>query len=291
MAWLSSKLNKFIFIFPTILVYSVFIILPLFITGYFSLTNFAGIRKPKYIGLENYSRLLGDKLFLISLKNTLIVLAILIIFLLPFSFLLSLLLNGIKKGNSLFKAMNFSPYIIAPILAGTIWMFILDPDIGLLNVVLRNLGLDFLAQQWIGGKTLTPFSIGFVYSWQIMGFHATIFLAGLKSIPNEIYEASHIDGASKVQQVFRIIIPMLRETIIINTVLIITGGLKVFELVYQLTRGGPSHLSEVVISYLYFMVFTTGQYGYGMAISVVILIISIITSYAYIRNARSKLDR
>jgi raffinose/stachyose/melibiose transport system permease protein len=135
---------------------------------------------------------------------------------------------------------------------------------------------------------LTPWSIGFIFSWQVMGFHATIFLAGMKMISNDIYEAASIDGASKLKQTWYVTIPMMKETFVMNIVLIITGSLKIFELVYQLTNGGPNHLSDVLVSYMYYVVFTSSQYGYGMAIGVFILTISILGSFLYIHHAHRK---
>lgn len=182
--------------------------------------------------------------------------------------------------------MNFTPYIIAPILVGTIWMFILDPKIGLVNGLLCNIGLDSWQQDWIGGKTLTPYSVGIVYTWQSIGFYATIFLAGLKTISRDLYEVASVEGANFRQRLLYITIPLLKETIIINMVLMITGALKIFEIVYQLTNGEPNHLSDVVVTYMYYITFKRMKYGEGMAIAMVILIISVIISFAYIRNAR-----
>ena len=254
--------------------------------GLYSFTDFSGIGKESFIGFQNYERMFDDKLFFISLKNTLIVLLVSTVILIAVSFLVALMLNREFKGNNVAKAMIFSPYIIAPIIAGTIWMFILNPEFGLINEFLEKIGLGALKQEWIGGKTLSPWSVGFVFSWQVLGFHATIFLAGMKMIPGDIYEAASIDGASRTQQTWFVTIPMLKETFVINVVLMITGALKIFELVYQLTGGGPNHLSDVLVSYMYYVVFTSSQYGYGMAIAVFILAVSILGSFLYIRSAQ-----
>lgn len=286
MQWLSSMKAKTLFLTPAFLVYTLFLIIPIGVTVYYSFTDFSGIGKESFIGFQNYERMFDDKLFFISLKNTLIVLLVSTVILIPVSFLVALMLNRAFKGNNVAKAMIFSPYIIAPIIAGTIWMFILNPEFGLINEFLEKIGLGALKQEWIGGKTLSPWSVGFVFSWQVLGFHATIFLAGMKMIPGDIYEAASIDGASRTQQTWFVTIPMLKETFVINVVLMITGALKIFELVYQLTGGGPNHLSDVLVSYMYYVVFTSSQYGYGMAIAVFILAVSILGSFLYIRSAQ-----
>ena len=288
MRWLSTKKSKLIFLLPTLAVYTVFMIVPIFIAIYYSFTEYSGLGKAKFIGLNNYTAMFHNKLFMVALKNTMIVLGCSFIILLVGSFIIALLLDKGFKGNSFVKAVVFSPYVIAPIIIGVIWGYILNPKFGLVNSVLRSMGLDSLAIEWIGGKTWSPVSIAIVFAWQVLGFHATIFLSGLKTIPTDVYEASAIDGVNGFQKIFFITIPMLKETIIINVVLIITGVFKIYELVYQLTGGGPSHLSEVLVSYMYFTVFTSRRYGYGMAIAVIVLILSVVASFSYIRISSRK---
>ena len=291
MHWLSTRKAKTIMLLPTLLIYTVFIVIPVLVAVYYSFTDYSGLGKAVYSGLENYSRMFHDKLFLVALKNTLLVLVFSLVFLLVGSFLVALLMNKDFKGNAFFKMIVFSPYVIAPIIIGIIWGYILNPNYGLLNSFLRKIGWDVLAIEWIGGLKWSPLSLAIVFTWQVLGFHATIFLSGIKAIPDDIYEASAIDGANGSQKIFFITIPMLKETIIINTVLVITGAFKIYELVYQLTGGGPTHQSELLTSYMYFTVFTSRRYGYGMAIAVVILVLSIAGSFAYIRITSKKQRR
>lgn len=291
MHWLSTRKAKTIMLLPTLLIYTVFIVIPVLVAVYYSFTDYSGLGKAVYSGLENYSRMFHDKLFLVALKNTLLVLVFSLVFLLVGSFLVALLMNKDFKGNAFFKMIVFSPYVIAPIIIGIIWGYILNPNYGLLNSFLRKIGWDVLAIEWIGGLKWSPLSLAIVFTWQVLGFHATIFLSGIKTIPDDIYEASAIDGANGLQKIFFITIPMLKETIIINTVLVITGAFKIYELVYQLTGGGPTHQSELLTSYMYFTVFTSRRYGYGMAIAVVILVLSIAGSFAYIRITSKKQRR
>lgn len=272
MRWYSSTLNKILLILPTLLVYLVYIIAPIFIATYYSFTKFSGIGQPQLVGLSNYARLLKDPLFIIALKNTIIVLVVTIAILIPGAFLLSMLMNRNIKGLGIVRAINYAPSIIAPIMVGLIWVFILDPHIGLVNVFLNKIGLSSMALEWIGGDKLTPFSVAIVQSWQSLGYIATIFLAGLTLIPDELYEAADIDGASPFQKMMTITIPMLNETFKMNLILVITLVFKIFETVLQLTNGGPNHLSEVLVTYMYSTTFTSGEYGYGMSIAVVTLI-------------------
>ena len=187
--------------------------------------------------------------------------------------------------------MDFSPNVIAPILVGLMWVFILDPHMGLVNAFLQQIGLESWQQEWIGGQTLTPYCVALVYNLAGAWVLCHDFLAGLKTISPDIYEASQIDGANRRQQVLFISLPMLKETITIICVLVITGGFKIFETVQQLTNGGPNHFSEVLVTYMYYTTFTSNRYGYGMSIATVTFLFSMICSVVYLRNTSTKIKR
>lgn len=275
MRWLSKTRYKIGFLVPTLLVYVVFIILPIFIAIGYSFTRYSGIGKARFIGLDNYKRLFHDQLFWKSLQNTAIIFVLASVLLLVLSFLLALLLNNKLKFAGTSKALVFSPAIIAPIIVGIIWVYILDPKIGVINNILRSIGAGSLAKQWIGGTVLSPYSMAIIYFWQQLGYLTTIFIAGLKMIPEEVLEAVKVDGANAVQRVFYVIIPMMRSSISTVIVLIITGIFKIFEIVQQTTGGGPNHMSETLVTYSYSMTFQSSEYGYGMSIATVTFLISL----------------
>lgn len=275
MRWLSKTRYKIGFLVPTLLVYVVFIILPIFIAIGYSFTRYSGIGKARFIGLDNYKRLFHDQLFWKSLQNTAIIFVLASVLLLVLSFLLALLLNNKLKFADTSKALVFSPAIIAPIIVGIIWVYILDPKIGVINNILRSIGAGSLAKQWIGGTVLSPYSMAIIYFWQQLGYLTTIFIAGLKMIPEEVLEAVKVDGANAVQRVFYVIIPMMRSSISTVIVLIITGIFKIFEIVQQTTGGGPNHMSETLVTYSYSMTFQSSKYGYGMSIATVTFLISL----------------
>lgn len=210
-----------------------------------------------------------------SLQNTAIIFVLASVLLLVLSFLLALLLNNKLKFADTSKALVFSPAIIAPIIVGIIWVYILDPKIGVINNILRSIGAGSLAKQWIGGTVLSPYSMAIIYFWQQLGYLTTIFIAGLKMIPEEVLEAVKVDGANAVQRVFYVIIPMMRSSISTVIVLIITGIFKIFEIVQQTTGGGPNHMSETLVTYSYSMTFQSSEYGYGMSIATVTFLISL----------------
>jgi len=288
MHWLSKKKNLIIMMMPTLTIYTVYIVAAVFIAVYYSLTKYSGIGKPVFYGIKNYIRVFEDRFFWISLKNTFIVLVISLIFLTVLGFLIANIFRVKRRGNNLSKALVFSPAIISPIIVGIIWLYILDPEIGLLNSVLQSLGLESWMQMWIGGTVLSPYMYAIVFIWRQLGYITTIFVAGLNMIPGEVYESAEIDGASGWQRMFHITIPMVRGTITIVMLLVITGVFKIFEFIVQLTNGGPNHLSESLVTYSYNITFLNGEYGYGMALAMITFIITLILSALYNFATRDK---
>lgn len=281
MHWLSRRRNLSVMLLPTLAVYTVFIIFSVGIAIYYSFTKYSGIGTPKWLGLDNYVRLFKDRYFWIAFKNSMIILAVSLVLLTILGFLLANLFRMKLRGNGISKASIFSPAIIAPIIVGIIWIFILDPEIGAINAILRALGKENWAQLWIGGDKLSPYSFAVVFLWRQLGYFSTIFLAGLNLIPEDVYESAAIDGATAWQRMVHITIPMMRQTFTITTLLAITESFKIFEIVLQLTNGGPNHLSEVLVTYTYMTTFKGGEYGYGMSLATVTFLITLVFSFAY----------
>lgn len=284
MVWVSTRWKLLLMLAPAFIVFTMFVIYPLVYSGVFSFTRFQGFGEPTWIGWDNYTALFTDAFFWQSLQNTIVILVVSIVVLIPASFALALLLRRAIPGAGLLRSLVFGPAIIAPILVGLIWVFILDPKIGLLNRILTSAGLPAVA--WIGGDYLTPISVAVVFIWSSIGFSMTIFYAGLQLLPADVMEASSLDGATGWQQLRFITIPMMRETFAIVTILMITNVFKIFELVYMLTGGGPVHRSETLVSYMYFVTFTNQQYGYGMALAVIITLLGAIVSLGYLAAMR-----
>ena len=281
MHWLSKKRYKICLVVPTLLVYMAFIILPIGMAIGYSFTKYSGIGKAKFNGITNYIRLFKDHLFWISFKNTMIMFILAFLLLLTISFLIALLLNNKLKAVDFSKALIFSPAIIAPIIVGIIWVYILDPNVGIINSVLDAIGASALKHKWIGGSVLSPYSIAVIYFWQQLGYLVTVFIAGLKMIPEEVMEAVKIDGASFWQKTLYVTIPMMKSTISTVSVLIITGVFKIFEIVQQTTGGGPNHLSETLVTYSYSMTFSSSDYGYGMSLATFTFVLSLVITGIY----------
>jgi raffinose/stachyose/melibiose transport system permease protein len=287
MKWLSKPWHLAVMVLPALAFYGVYLVYPVLYSLYYSFTNYTGLGAATLNGGANYATMVHDPFFWSSLRNTGIILAIALLVLVPGAFLVAVLLSGDIRGSGLLRAMLFAPAIVAPILVGLIWVFILDPSVGLVNAFLAAIGIPN-GPKWIGGTTLSPFSFGIVFVWEQLGFIATIFYAGLKLLPSEVLEASAIDGATRRQQLRYVTVPMLSETFNICTVLVITGVFKIFELVYVLTGGGPVHVSDVLVSYMYYITFTVTQYGYGMTLAVVIFALGVVVSVGYLMLSRRR---
>ena len=286
MVWISSRWKIVVMVGPALILFTAFVVYPVVYSMGFSLTKFQGFGTPEFIGFKNYVALADDPFFWQSLQNTIIILVVSIVLLVPLSFGLALLLRRRIPGGAGLRALVFGPAIIAPILIGLIWVFILDPKIGLINRLLAGVGIPPV--QWIGGDILTPYAVSAVFIWSSIGFAMTIFYAGLQVLPEDVMEASSLDGATGWQQLRYVTVPMMRETFAIVAILLITNVFKIFELVYMLTGGGPVHRSDTLVSYMYFVTFTNQQYGSGMAIAVIVTVLSAIVSIGYLVLSRER---
>jgi raffinose/stachyose/melibiose transport system permease protein len=287
MIWLSKPWKVVLMIAPAAIIYGVFLVYPIIYSIYYSFTDSNGINTPHLNKGANYVAMVHDTFFWKSFENTGIVLGVALVFLIPLGFLLAVLLSDDIPGAGIMRAMVFAPAIVAPILVGLIWVFILDPHIGLVNATLAALGVS-ARPMWIGGTELSPFSYGMVFVWEQLGFILTIFYAGIRMLPADVFESAALDGASRLQQIRYITVPMLQETFGIVTVLVITGVFRIFELVYELTGGGPIHLGDVLVTYMYYQTFSQQMYGYGMSIAVVICALGALASGTYFWLARRR---
>ena len=281
--------KKFLrYVAPITILYTMFMFVPIIMAFRYSLTNYRGIGKYAFVGLDNYIRLFKAKTFYMSLTNTLKSTIVTVCLILPLSFLCAFFLRETTKRYEVYKTIIFVPYTMGGIIIGLIWKFILNPSNGLINNLLTAVGLENLTQQWIGGKTLTPYSVGIIGVWSGLGFCTLLWISGMKQISSDIIEASMIDGASRGQQIRLIFIPLLKDTFKMLFVMQFTGCLKVFETVQMLTGGGPNHYSETMVSFMYNTTFTERFFGYGMSIAVVEFVISLIITFIFLRLTKKE---
>lgn len=274
-----SKTSIAVFLIPALVIYTVIVIMPIFITAYFGLFQYNGMGNMSFIGLENYKKLfLEDKVFLHSILNSLKLAGASVFIQLPISFLLAMILARGVRFEKFFRSVYFIPVVISSMVIGQLWMRIFNGDYGLLNTLLNAIGLGKYAAVWLADEN-TAFNATIVPAvWQYVGYHMLIMYAGIKTIPTDIYEAAKIDGASNWQTAFRITIPLLMPVIKVCVTFALIGSLRAFDLVYIMTGGGPFHSSEVPSTVMYANLFRKGAYGYGSAQAFFIILECLIVS-------------
>jgi raffinose/stachyose/melibiose transport system permease protein len=280
-----------LFLLPTLIFFTVWTLYPVAST-FRTAFQYNRVNTPKhYATLDNWKKMLTDAHLLGALKNSLIVMFGEFILLFPLSILLGLLLNINFHGGGILKLITFTPYILSGVLTTLIWFFIVDPGMGILNPVLKGIGLGKLVAVWIGGPKLTPYTVSVIDSWKSIGFYAVLIMAGLKMIPRELNEAATIDGVSRRQRTWHITLPLLRETLKICVVYIVINALQTFQTVLILTRGGPNFKSEVIAHYLYEEQWGYDRnIGYGAAISLILFVAVMGISIGFLSLTRRRVE-
>jgi len=278
------------FLLPALVLFFCFIVYPVFNTIILSFQSWKGIYgSPKdFVGINNYLRVLKSKSFWNALLNSSYFIIGGFGVLLPLSFGLALLITSKLKGRKFMKTAYFMPVMLSTTAVALMWAFILNPTFGLLNEFLRAVGLGTLAREWLSTPTLNVWSVIMVNTWMYAGYNMLIFVAGLVTIPQELYEAGEIDGCTGWKKIRYISIPLSKESFKIFAILCITGCLKTFDLIWAMTRGGPNNTSEVPATLLYNEAFTFKSFGQSSAIGVILLVLGLTLSLVLNRALESK---
>ena len=282
-----DKLIIFLFLLPAIILFLLFVIYPIFQSIYYSLFNWKGFGPAvDFIGLDNFRNILQDKVFLIALRNVLLIIAFSLFLQLPLSLMLAVLVGRNLPGRVFFRVIFFMPYVLSEVIAALMWLFILnpDPERGFINAVIVFLGGK--AQAWLGNTSLVMPAIFAALTWKYFGYHMLLFMTGLQNIPTEIEEAGRIDGANTFQSFFYITLPLLGSTIRTSVYLSVLGSIQQFILVWIMTKGGPVNASETLATYMYRFGFVRFQLGYGSAVAIYMFLLCLIFSLIYQRLTR-----
>lgn len=278
-----KKVYKGWYVVPAFLVFFVLFLLPSIIGLFFSFTNWNvmsdGIR---FIGLENYKKIFMDKSMWQVFGNNTFYAVMTSLLKGAIGLLLALALNRAIKTRNLLRTIFFLPMVISNLIVGLVFQQILHPEHGILNLFLNAVGLGALAQNWLIDPNVVMWSCVAIEVWKAAGFNMIIFLAGLQAVPQDMYEACSIDGASVWQKFKRVTFPLIMPSVVINMLLNLISGLKVFDVIFTLTNGGPGRASEV-INITIFKQFSMGDYGYGTALNTILFVVLSIISVAVIR--------
>ena len=269
----SNKLNIILFLVPALLLFVGVLIAPIVASGYFSFFDWNGFGEKIFIGFNNYKELFTSKPigFMKALGNSMLLAALSVCIQLPFCLWLALKLGKGIKGERAFLSVYFFPVLISTVVIGQLWLKIYNPEYGVLNVMLRSIGLENLAKRWLGTKQTALGAVFVPTIWQYVGYHMLLMYAGVKSVPPELREAAMLDGATDAQVNRYIVIPYIKPVLKVSFIFAITGSLKSFDLIYVLTNGGPLHATEVPSTLMINMLFLRNRYGMGSTIAVLLI--------------------
>jgi ABC-type sugar transport system permease subunit len=272
---INKDLVPWLFLAIPLLIYFIWVIGPMFYTFYLSFTKWDGLSAPVFSGFRNYSHLLRDPVFFVSLKNNFIWIAFFITVPVVLGLGLAMILNRNVPGSRFFKASFYSPMVLSLVVCGLVWSWFYNPTQGLVNGVLRSVGLESWAQGWLSDPDLVLGSIITVAIWRQVGYVMVLYLAGLQSVDSFLVEASKIDGANGWQTFWHVIMPQLQPITIVVVVISIIDSLRAFDLVSVMTRGGPYNRSSVLANFMYIESFNNYKMGYGASVAVILFLISL----------------
>ena len=289
-----SKRSYWVYLIPGGLLFVAVILGPLIYNVYLSLTKWSGVGQPKFIGLDNYVKLMGDSVFWESFKNSVaMIIAMVVIPTLIGLLLASVLFDYLGKrfgssSVSVLRAVFYLPQVLPVVVAGIVWGWILRPD-GAFNAFLDSIGLQGFTRDWLGDPNTALPMVMLVMVWVQIGYPVVIFMSALQRVDPEIYEAAEIDGAGYWARFRAITVPQIRPETFVVALTCTIAALKVFGPIYALTRGGPENATNVPSYFAYFTFFKKLNVGYGAAIATVLTVIIVVVAVAIMRwQARSE---
>lgn len=290
---LSIKKNKikkewikgYLFILPNFIGFFIFMAVPIIMGLVISFTDYSGFGIPNFIGLKNYIEMFQDEYFQVSLLNNLLYTIVTVPGTIVVSLLLAVAVNTGIKGKSFFKTMFFFPTITSMVAVGIVWSMIVNPYTGPLNQFLKAVGIEN-PPMWLASSDTALFTVMFVAIWKQAGYYMVILLAGLQSIPKQLYEAAEIDGAGAVARFFKITLPMLSPTMFMVVILNIINSFQVFDLINIMTEGGPGRSTNVLVYRIYQEGFQQLRFGYASAMAYFLFLIVLIVTLIQFRGQK-----
>lgn len=279
------------FVLPALAFFAFSVLVPSVQGGWFAFTDWDGISPVKhFVGLAQFRALWHDSAARDAVGTTLMAAVAITVVQNAIGLLLALGVNARIKSRNVLRVFFFAPAVITPVVTAYLWKYLYAPE-GALNALLKAVGLGGLCQDWLGDSDIALWSVVAVVIWQFAGYSMVIFLAGLQSIPQEMYEAASIDGAGPIRRFWYVVRPMLAPAITINLMLSIIGGLKLFDQVWVMTQGGPGGATDTLSTVIYKQAFQFNRYGYSIAMGLVLTLFVIVISgvqYGYLSRQERK---
>ncbi len=279
-----------LFILPSALIYTLFAMYPSLSGLYYSLTNWDGISPGyKLIGLSNFREIFQDPLFYKSVKNSFTFAFLVVVVKNALALGFAILLDKKLKLTGFFRSVFFMPAILSSIIVAYTWVTIFNPVFGSWQTLFQAIGLDGIAKlDLLGTRSTALYTVVFVSIWQNMGYAMVIYLAGLQTIPGDLYESAGMDGAGRWKQFLHVTFPLIAPALTINLILSTVNALKEFDLVYILTGGGPFDSSQVIGTAIYKIAFEMNRFGYGIAMSLILFLIIAVISLGQLRYLKKR---
>lgn len=266
------------FVLPAAAFYLFAVVYPSVRGSLFAFTDWDGVTpNPAWVGLDQFARIWTDPAALRAIKNTLLIAFAVTVIQNILGLLIALAVNTRIKSRNILRVLIFAPVVITSIAVGFLWQNLYAPNGGI-NQALEAIGLGALRQNWLGDPDVAIWAIIIVIFWQFVGYSMVIFLAGLQGIPAEILEAAAIDGAGPIRRFWSVVRPLLAPAITINVMLSLIGGLKLFDQVFVMTKGGPGGATNTISTLIYSNAFSLGRFGYAAALAVVLTIFVAVAS-------------
>ena len=271
-----------IFLPPALVLFSVFVILPMGEAAWYSLYNWNGYGLPtQFVGFRNFEVLFRRPAFIQALINCGLIILVSLSIQLPLALWLATLVSNRIWGAVTFRLIFFMPYVLADVAAGLIWRFVYDGEYGLFGAIGRLFGIENMFL--LADKDTAIYAMLGVIVWKYFGFHMMLFIAGLQAIDRDLLEAAEIDGASRWQKFRYVTLPLLGSTLRLSVFFVIVGSLQLFDIVMPLTGGGPSDSTQTLVSFLFTFGVMRMQVGFGSAVGVVLFILSVVLAFSYKR--------
>ncbi|MBD3690155.1 sugar ABC transporter permease [Nanchangia anserum] len=274
-----------IFLLPATIGLVVFYVIPAIRGFYFSFTDYSVLQPPRWVGGENYARLVSDPLFWNALWVTIYYVVLNIGFQTIIAIGLAMLMHRLTK-STLIRGMALLPYFIANVVIALVWYFMMDYEIGIVNIVLEAIpGFDRVA--FFGESMWAIPTVAFINIWRHMGYTALLLFAGLQTISPSLYEAASLDGASETRQFFSVTLPSLRPVLAMVLVVTVTGSFQIFDTIAVTTKGGPVNATRVLYFYIYDLAFGQLDFGYASALAIVLFAILMIAAVVQLKLMRA----
>ncbi len=281
-----NRRKAYLFLLPNFLGFIVFTLIPVAMALFYSFTNYDGNKKMDFVGLDNFIKLFSDSSFVISLQNTIIYTIVTVPLIIVLSLLISVLMNNGVKGAPVYRAIMLFPHIASIVAVTVVWQFLYNAKSGPINQILRSIGIAN-PPSWLSDQKTALLAVMIMIIWKGIGYYMITYLAGLRGIPKDQYEAATVDGANAWEKLIYVTVPNLRPVTFYATIMCIINSFQVFTPIYVMTKGGPGRATSVLVLKIYEDAFVNYKFGYASAEAMILfLLILVVTLIQFYHNKK-----